>query len=137
MKTNKTLNAIGIILLIITALNALAAGFSMIVEPSGKDLGMSVESVLKYSPFASFFIPGLVLFNTIGLLSIVTVTAIIRRWKNYEVLTLFQGLIITGWIFFQVIFLREFNWLHATIGSIGLYTVCWGFILYRKRGIAA
>lgn len=137
MKISKTLNTIGIILLMITSLNALAAGFSMIVEPSGKDLGMSVESVLKYSPFNNFLIPGITLFSTIGLFCIFTVVAVFRKWKNYELVILFQVLIITGWIFFQVIFLREFNWLHAIIGSIGLYVIFWGLSLYKRNRITA
>jgi hypothetical protein len=131
MKPGKTLNTIGIILLIITSLNALAAGYSMIVEPSGKDLGMSVETVLNFSPFTSFLIPGIILFTLIGLLSIVTLIAIIRRWNNFHLMLMAQGLIITGWIFFQVIFLREFNWMHFTIGSIGLFTIFWGYLHFK------
>ncbi|HLO90943.1 MAG: hypothetical protein ACM3ME_01615 [Chloroflexota bacterium] len=133
MRPNKTLNIIGIILLIITSLNALAAGYSMIVEPTGKDLGMSVETVLQYSPFTSFLIPGITLFLTIGLLSIVTIFFVFRRWKNHDLMIIAQGFIISGWIFFQVIFLKEFNWLHAVVGSIGIYTIAWGFITYRNN----
>jgi hypothetical protein len=114
-------------------LNALAAGYSMIVEPTGKDLGMSVETVLQYSPFTSFLIPGITLFLTIGLLSIVTIFFVFRRWKNHDLMIIAQGFIISGWIFFQVIFLKEFNWLHAVVGSIGIYTIAWGFITYRNN----
>lgn len=137
MKPNKTINIIGIILLIITGLNALAAGFSMIAEPTGKDLGMSVDTVLKYSPFTSFLIPGITLFTTIGLFSVITIISVIRKWKNFDLIILGQGLIISGWIFIQVIFLREFNWLHFVIGSIGLYTIFWGYVQYRVSRIKA
>jgi len=135
MKPNKTLNLIGIILLILTVLNALAAGFSMIVEPTGKDLGMTVEGVLKYSPFTSFLIPGITLFTSIGVFGMVTALYVIRKMKNYEYLIIIQGLVITGWIFFQVIFLREFNLLHFIVGSIGLFTIYWGYLLYRLKDI--
>ncbi len=131
MKNRKTLNTIGIVLLIITSLNALAAGFSMMYEPTGKDLGMSVSTVLQHSPFHSFLIPGLVLFSTIGLGIIVTLTAFLRKWKHHNLLVLGQGTIITGWIIIQVIFLQQFNWMHAIIGSIGLYTMVWGYKLMR------
>lgn len=137
MKLNKTINTTGIILLIITSLNALAAGYSMIVEPSGKDLGMSVDTVLKFSPFTSFLIPGIILFAVIGLLSIVTIVAVIKKWNNFDLIVIAQGIIISGWIFFQVIFLREFNWMHFTIGSIGLFTIFWGYLHYKLVRIKA
>lgn len=135
MKSNKTLNTVGIILLIITSLNALAAGFSMIVEPTGKDLGMSASTVLQHSPFHNFLIPGIVLFSTIGIGIIVTLTALLRKWKNNSLIVLAQGAIITGWIVIQVIFLREFNWMHAVIGSIGLYTLVWAYLLMRLQKV--
>jgi len=135
MNKSKVLNTTGIILLIITSLNALAAGYSMIVEPSGKDLGMSVDTVLKFSPFNSFLIPGLTLFTLIGLLSIVTIIFVIKKKNNYFKLIIWQGLIITGWIFFQVIFLREFNWLHFVVGSIGIYTIFWGFFSRKQFNV--
>lgn len=131
MRPTKTLNITGITLLIITSLNALAAGFSMIVEPTGKDLGMSVDTVLQYSPFHSFLIPGLTLFIAIGIFCIVTITGFIRKWKNRDLLVLGQGFIITGWIIIQVMFLRQFNWMHAIIGSIGIFTIVWGYLLFK------
>lgn len=133
MKSSKTLNLIGIILLILTGLNALAAGFSMIVEPTGKDLGMTVEGILKHSPFNSFLIPGITLFTTIGILCIITALYVIKRWKKSEYLVMIQGIILFGWIFFQVIFLRQFNWMHATFGIIGIFFTIWGFKLYREK----
>ncbi len=132
MKSSKTLNLVGIILLIVTGLNALAAGFSMIVEPSGKDLGMTVESVLKHSPFKSFLIPGITLFSSIGILCIVTAILAIRRWGKADYLIMLQGVILFGWIFFQVIFLRQFNWMHGTFGIIGAFFFWWG---YRQRRV--
>ncbi len=129
----RKLNITGIVLLIITSLNALAAGFSMIVEPTGKDLGMSVETVLQYSPFNSFLIPGLTLFFVIGIGCIITLTAFIRKWNRYDLIVLAQGTLITGWIFLQVIFLRQFNWMHAVIGSIGLFTIFWGYRLWFAK----
>ncbi len=131
MKTRKSLNLIGLIVLIITGLNALAAGFSMIVNPSGNDLGMSVNTVLQHSPFTSFLIPGLILFATIGVLSMITALSYFMKWKNHEFLIMLQGAILFGWIFFQVIFLQQFNWMHATFGIVGIFLIWWGYSLYK------
>ncbi len=140
MKTSKTLNRIGVIVLIITGINALAAGFSMIVNPTGNDLGMSVETVLQHSPFNSFLIPGLTLFTTIGVMSIVTALFFFKKWKNHDLLIIIQGVILFGWIFFQVIFLQQFNWMHATFGIVGIFLIWWGYSLlrtYRKAPAAS
>ena len=133
MKPTKTLNLIGIILLFVTGLNALAAGLSMIVEPSGRGLGMTVESVLQHSPFHSFLIPGLTLFTAIGLFCIISAIFTIRKWKNFDYLIMLQGVILFGWIFFQIIFLRQFNWMHATFGIIGFFFFWWGTLHRRIR----
>jgi hypothetical protein len=131
MIKSKTLNRIGVIVLIITGINALAAGFSMIADPTGNDLGMSVERELQHSPFNSFLIPGLILFTTIGVLSIITALFFVKKLKYHEFLVIMQGAILFGWIFFQVYFLQQFNWLHATFGIIGILILGWGFLLYR------
>lgn len=133
MKPTKTINTIGIIVLIITGLNALAAGFSMIVEPTGKDLGMSVGTIPQHSPSHSFLIPGITLFTAIGLFSMVTTLSIFKKWRRFELLIMAQGVILFGWIFLQVIFLRQFNWMHATFGIIGILFTIWGFKLYHEK----
>lgn len=133
MKTNRTINITGIGLLIITAVNALAAGYSMIVEPTGKDLGMSVDAVLKYSPFHSFLIPGLTLFIFIGIFCCIAAYYAIKKLRYHEWIIMVEGAIITGWIFFQVIFLREFNLLHGIVGSIGILVFFWGYLLHRNK----
>lgn len=45
-----------IILLFVTGLNALAAGYGFVADPSGKGLGMTTD-YLRFSPFANFLIP--------------------------------------------------------------------------------
>ena len=61
--------------LIITSLNALAAGYSFIVDPDGSGLGITMD-YLQHSPFRSFLIPGIVLMTCIGIVSIIAATAL-------------------------------------------------------------
>jgi hypothetical protein len=135
MKTSRILNGIAIFLLILTALNALAAGYSMIVEPTGKDLGMQAGEVLKYSPFSSFLIPGLVLFIMIGVGCLITSYFMIKKIKHHDLLLIAQGIVITGWIVIQVAMFREFNWMHAFVGSTGLYLTFCGYNLHKKMTV--
>lgn len=102
---------LAIVLLFVMGVNALAAGYSFMMAPSGKDVGLSAR-YLQFSPFTNFFIPGLVLFLLNGVLSIFAAISIIRKTKHYPQLIFLQGLILGGWIVIQVIMVRDFNWLH-------------------------
>jgi hypothetical protein len=107
----KRLRIIAIVLLFIIGLNALAAGYSFMAEPSGKDIGISTD-YLKSSPFKNFFIPGLILFVVNGVLSIIAAICAIRKTKAYPQLIFLQGFILGGWILVQIIMVRDFNWMH-------------------------
>lgn len=68
-----------IALLVLTGLNALAAGAAFMVEPSGSGMGMTTD-YLKYSPFRDFFFPGLLLFRFIGLFSVVVAFLTVKKY---------------------------------------------------------
>jgi hypothetical protein len=129
--TPRLLRIISIVLLFIIGLNALAAGYSFMVEPTGKDLGISIE-YLRYSPFEDFFIPGMVLFFANGVLSILTAVITIKQWRYYRELLVIQGCILFGWIVIQVFMLRDFNLLHAVCSAAGIILITIGWKLRQK-----
>ena len=129
---NKQVRIVAIILLFITGLNALAAGYSFIVEPSGEGLGMNV-GYLKHSPFSNFLIPGLVLFVAIGMNSFVVAFIAILKKSYYSIFIQLQGCIITGWILIQILMLRMFHILHLVIFVIGIILILSGFLLPGKE----
>ena len=114
------LRLLAMILLFIVALNALAAGYSFIVEPSGKDIGISTGYLDQHAPFKDFFIPGIVLFTTIGVYGMLTATALLLRWKAAPQMLLLQGGIIAGWIIVQLLLVTQAHLLHLIIGVSGL-----------------
>lgn len=114
------LRKLNIVLLFVLAVNALVAGSLFMSDPSGKFLGTST-AILKHSPFDNFFIPGLVLFSTNGLLAIFTGVIMVRQWKAGPVWLAVQGVLLAGWIFVQMLMLREVNALHLVFGSLGLF----------------
>ena len=101
-----------------TGLNALIAGGMFISDPTGEGIGMD-RSYLAHSPFTSFLIPGIVLFTVNGLLNVVTGTLVLMRRGPYAWLTMFQGVMLGGWILVQMILVRDFNALHAIMLTIG------------------
>ena len=118
------------------ALNALAAGYSFITDPSGKGLGISTAYLKPSSPFHNFFIPGIVLFVVNGLLSCVVAVLAIRKHKQYALLVLLQGMVYAGWIAIQLTMVTAFHPLHATVGGIGLMLMILGWWLRREESFS-
>lgn len=121
----KTVRTLAIILLLFIAINALVAGYLLMIDPSGSKLGLPL-SLLRYSPFQDFFIPGIILFTANGLLNLNATLFALLKWKNYPAFIVWQGIILFLWIFIQVILLREFNFLHAALGSMGIVLFIFG-----------
>jgi hypothetical protein len=120
---HKTIRIVLITLLVFTGLNALVAGFLFMLEPSGAGLGMTTD-YLQHSPFTSYFIPGLVLFTAVGLVSLFAAYSVLTRKGYARKLTIFEGILLCGWIVVQMLLVRDVNALHVIMFSIGF-----GFIL--------
>jgi hypothetical protein len=124
-----------IVLLFVVSLNALAAGYSFIVEPSGKGLGITTEYLKPSAPFKDYLIPGIILFTVNGVLSsIIAVLAIIKQ-KHYPVFIVMQGCILSGWIAVQLTMVTNFHPLHAIIASIGLILIATGLVLRESHKV--
>lgn len=126
----KILRLTVISLLIITAINAVVAGFLFITDPSGRKLGMSVE-YLNFSPFNSYLIPGIVLLVVNGLLNFAAAYAVIKNKAYSSVFVIIQGILLGGWILIQVIMVRDVSILHIIMFSVGLVFTLSGLLLWR------
>ena len=129
-----SIRIIAIVFLFIIGLNALAAGYSFIVEPSGKGLGMTTN-YLQYAPFTNFLIPGIILFTTIGVFSILTAIMAIKRKGLFPQFIFIEGCLLLGWIVIQVLMVKDINWMHITCFCIGIAFIFGGIALFRKRDI--
>jgi len=83
------------------ALSAFAAGAMFVVEPSGRLMGMS-EDTLARSPFGSYLVPGIVLFVLVGGTQALAAWAEMRRWPRAGWLSVVAGVVLAGWIAVQV-----------------------------------
>lgn len=120
-----------IILLTVTGLNALAAGYGLMVDPTGKGLGMTRE-YLRFSPFENFLIPGITLFFAVGIVSVIGAILAIKKNRFYPAFTILEGCILTGWILVQVAMVRDFNLLHFIFLMVGLLLIFFGKKLLGK-----
>lgn len=102
---------------LLVGVNAVLAGTLFVVDPSGGRIGMPL-TVLRYAPFDSFLVPGLVLGLVVGGLSL---RAAMRTWQHRGALpSLVAGAVLIGWILIQMGMLREVNGLQLFCLGCGL-----------------
>lgn len=111
------LKIISVLLLLFNGIGAVYGSWHLITDPTGESIKMPL-SLLQYSTFKNFFIPGIVLFVANGLISFVAVGFLNK--KSYPVAVAVQGCILFGWICVQVIMLRSIWALHIVCGLVGL-----------------
>jgi hypothetical protein len=123
---------IAIILLLFNAISALYGGWALMSNPSGKTLEMPLR-FLENSPIENFLVPGIILFVTNGLFSLLFAVMVLLKFMNYSWLAIFQGFILVGWLIIQIIMIREFYApLHVLYFSVGILLIATGWILARQ-----
>ena len=126
-----------IILLLLNGIGAFYGGLQLIADPSGAKLQLPL-SYLDHSPFYDYLIPGIVLIVVNGVFSFVTLGTLLFKHVHSHWFLIIQGLLLTGWIVFQILFLRMFYPpLHATFLSLGIVLLVCGFIQKKYSGIDA
>ncbi len=83
------------------AIEVVPAGLSMIFNPGGSGVKISME-VLPGYPFTSFLIPGFFLYFVHGLFNIVGAVFSLRRHRLAGMLGLLLGALLLMWIIIQV-----------------------------------
>jgi hypothetical protein len=129
---NVILKLIAILLLLVNGIGALYGGWSLIGNPGGEKLQLSL-SYLDNTPFNDYLIPGLILFLTNGISSLIVVAAIFFSYRHAAKLVIAQGAILTGWIIIQMIMIQVIYWLHWVLGGIGLALIGTGYLLNRLK----
>lgn len=87
--------------LVFQGLSGLFGGGALMWDPTGALLQMPLD-LLKGSPFATYHIPGLILFTVLGIGPLVVAVGLWRhqRWAWYGVVAVSGGLLI--WIAVQI-----------------------------------
>lgn len=124
-----------IILQISLGTGAVVGGLGLSIDPSGELIQMPTE-FLETSPFSNFFIPGLVLFFTLGIFPLVVSIGLIRKkpWTLADKLNLFSekhwswayslytGFVLVCWITLQVYFIQR-------VGLVHVVYIFWGLLI--------
>jgi len=129
MKT-KTLTILGIIQAFV-AIGAIPAGYSMIVEPDGSDLGMTTD-ILAGSPFTNFFIPGLFLLIVNGLFNLINAILCFIKFKHASLMGFVLGVALIVWVFVQVYSIGLTHFLQPTYFVIGIIEIILSISIMRN-----
>ncbi len=110
---------------------AVAGGLGLALEPSGESLGMPLE-LLEETPFATFLIPGIVLFavNGLGSLTGAIVSFARHRYAGHAAIAL--GTFLIAWIVVQVYWFAGFHWLHWLYLGLGIVELSLGLSVRRS-----
>ncbi|RYY89851.1 MAG: hypothetical protein EOO15_04920 [Chitinophagaceae bacterium] len=114
-------------LLLLTSINALAAGYSMIADPSGKGLGFP-EGMLAQSPFGSYLLPGILLFVFVGALPLAVFVLLAFPRPGASPKLAWWGAFCFGagllvWIVTQVLLIGFVFFLQAVIGGVAIVAI--------------
>jgi len=123
-------------LLVFEGLGGLWGGGSLAARPDGALMQLD-PALLARSPFADYLVPGLVLLAVNGLLPLLAAGLWLRRHPRAPRATLLAGVLLSGWIACQVLFIRTFfPVLHVTYFALGGVLAGLGLLEARRAGAA-
>jgi hypothetical protein len=110
------------------ALGALPCGVLLMLFPDGHVLKMPL-SMLKDSPFATFFLPGLILFAVNGVGQTIAAVLSFRGHRFAGLAGAVMGLGLMIWIFIQVSMIGGGHWLQYLYFALGVAEVSLAVLL--------
>lgn len=128
----RVLRRSAIALLVFLGLGALFGGAMFLSDPDGSRWHMMPVSMLRYSPFHSWLIPGLILFAANGLLALYIAWRVMRQRPRYGLWTALQGFVLLGFLATECVMLRVVMWLHWFYAGVGVALIAVGFALHAR-----
>ena len=119
------------ILQIFIALGALGGGLVLLLDPSGQEMGFSID-LLSNSPFTNYLIPGLFLFLVNGIGNFFCGFLSIRKNRYAGYAGMLFGAVMIIWILVQVTVLGWVSWLQPTYLFLGALELVLGFLLHKE-----
>jgi len=114
------------------AIGAIPAGLSMIIQPDGSGLGMTLD-LLAGSPFKDFFIPGLFLFSVNGILNLASALFSFFRFRYTGISGVCLGLALIVWVGVQVFAIGLISFMQPLYFFIGTSEIILSLLLIKKR----
>ncbi len=98
---------------------AVGGGWVLLADPTGAKLGMQV-ALLRFSPFADFMIPGLILLLAIGLGHLGGGLLTLARLPRAREAAIALGVLLMLWLIAQVWWIGLIHWLQPLFFTLGV-----------------
>ena len=136
MMRKSLFNGLGVLQAFI-GVGAVAGGLGLALNPSGESLGIPLE-LLEETPFATYLIPGIVLFTINGLGSLLGAVLSFARYRYAGEAAMALGAFLVAWILAQGYWMSGFHWLHWLYLGLGIFEALLGWSVRRTaRRLAA
>jgi hypothetical protein len=135
----KEARVVAIVALMFLGLSGVIGAIPLLVNPSGEPWSMP-QSLLQYSPFRSYFVPGIILLVANGLLSLWVLGLTVGKHPGFGWWVIAQGVVLLGWLIVEVAMLRLMVWPHYLYCAVGMALVISGIAIVRthsSQGVAA
>jgi len=114
------------------AIGAIPAGLSMIIQPDGSGLGMTLD-LLAGSPFKDFFIPGLFLFSVNGILNLASALLSFFRFRYTGIFGAGLGIALIAWVGIQAYSIGLISFMQPLFFFIGTSELILALIIMKKK----
>lgn len=116
---------------IFVGVSAVSGALPMLLNPNGSSQGLTLEA-LQNTPFASYFIPGLILLLVNGIGSLIASYFSLKLKIAAGILGVLFGIGLIIWMVTQFILIGYSNWLQPFYLTIGFVELLLGLSIYRK-----
>jgi hypothetical protein len=125
MKT--ILKSVTAFLLFFNGAGAIYGGGSLILHPDGSGIQLSLHW-LEHTPFSNYLIPGIILLLVNGVFSVMALTALLRKQRNYMWLVMGQGIVLLGWLTAQILLIQTLHFMHIVMIVVGMMLMIFGWL---------
>jgi hypothetical protein len=128
----KEARIVAIVALVFLFLSGVVGAIPLIVNPGGEPWSMP-QSLLKYSPFRSYLVPGIILLIANGLLTLWVLWMTVSRRPRFGWWVFVQGIVLLGWLIVEVALLRLVVWPHYMYGAVAIVLATSGIVIVRTN----
>jgi hypothetical protein len=127
----KTSRIVAVVMLSFLGLSGIVGAIPMLMHPGGEPWAMP-QSLLQYSPFHSYLIPGIILLVANGVLSLWVLGLTVRKRPSYGWWITAKGCVLLGWLIVEVAMLRLIAWPHYSYGVVAMALIITGITIVRR-----
>lgn len=122
---------LALVLLLLSSAGGFYGGYNLIIQPDGTTIKQPLE-LLQHTPFKNFYIPGILLIISVGVLGALAIIVTIFQVSYHAKFIVAAGLILTVWMLVYMVLAPEIYRTQYVVLAMGLGELLCGIALDRK-----